>query len=333
MNTTRDRIRAEAAEADRLLAQLQQQPTSDVPPPGDEPPAPPAPPAPIGDEPPAPPAPAPQPTTIEQQLAELQQQYRSLQGNFGTVNANLQAANENNQRLLRLIELRERAEAAPPAPAAPVSLSSVVTDEERTEFGPEFVAWLERMVGGSIAAAVQPLTARFAQLEERLGQVNQQAAYAATTVAKTEEDRFVEALNAAVPTWMSLNQDAGFLTWLRQRDTFSGEFRKVLLEKAAADLDAERAGAFFTAYLRETGRESPAPQGAEVRPQVDLATLVTPTPVAGAPNPSDVPGERIWSQAEVEKVYEDRMRGRMSETDYAVADREIVKALAEGRVR
>lgn len=333
-------VQRAAAEADEALKQLTQPAPAAAPaaPPANEPAPPaaavpePAPPAPV-----PPPAPSAQPTSADAELLRMRQELATAQGRN---EAHTMEMAELRQRLAAMQDVVNARPAAPPA--APTSL---ITDADRTDFGEDMIDLVQRVVRDSVGATIAKLGERIAQLES--GQ--QRIATAANAAQKSAEelafDRYLSAIDAALPGWREINSSPAFVDWLQKPDMFSGKIRHQLLEDANLAADSQRVIAFFKAYLQESGQPAPAqpPAPAAPAPQplppapppvaVNPATLVAPTPTAG-PTPAANPvGGRIWTSAEVDACYDARIRGRITAEQFAAYEAEIHRAILENRVR
>ena len=108
-----------------------------------------------------------------------------------------------------------------------------------------------------------------------------------------------------------------------------------MLADAHNAADADTVAEFFRAYWKEKGvaaPATPAPAPAPA-PTIDPATLVAPS--AGAPSqPSTQPQRgRMWTQAEIEGVYDDAIHKRITPARLAELEVEIQQAILAGRVK
>lgn len=340
------RVRDAGAEADQMLQQLAAAPPAAPAPEPAPAPAPPAPPAPSSPDappaaanPPVTPAPAPapsaQPTNPETELQRLHQQLQSEQGRRAANEAETLELRGRLQQVTEQLAAMQRANPAPAAPApAPVNL---ITDQDKADFGEDMIDFVGRVVKQAYGATIDGLLRRIGTLEGQLRQVGQQAQTAQQSSEEIAAQRYFQRLDELVPNWQAINDDPAFVDWLKNRDTFSRKTRHELLKSAHAEADAETVAAFFNAYLREKGTPAaapaPAPTPVPPAPSVDPATLVAPTP-SNAPAPSVNPRNgKIWTQAEIEQVYDDRIKKRITPEKFAEQEAEIQRALLEGRVQ
>lgn len=345
MGTLHDRIRAEAAEADTALAQLA---AASVPP---TPPANDIPPAPTGEIPPAPPAPpAPTAAPIDAAaFAALQHRLSSLEGMYNGVVAEREQLTGRVDQMTRLLASGNRQPAPAPAAPAPTPAPSLVTEAERTEFGEEFLDVSRRVALQTLMPTINGLIRRIEQLEAGQVEVQQLASSAHTAASSTLQKTFEQELTELVPDWPALNTNPGFLDYLKKPDIFSDKSRHELLQQAVESGSAERVARFFTAYKSEIGTASPAPSPTAPtpapatppapapapvpQPTVDVRHLIAPSPAAPAPAHSNPQNGRTWTSADIEKVYDDKMKGRITAQDFANLEGQIFKAFEEGRIQ
>jgi hypothetical protein len=352
MTTRRERIAAEAAAAEAALAAA----AAGTPPAGGtaDPGAPAAPATPAVADPAAtpasptadagtPPAPAPTaaPAAAAPAVSDIEQRYNSLQGMFNrqaAENADLKARLD---QTLRLAELQRTAAPAAPA-AAPTPPPSLVSASEREEFGPDLIDVAQRAAREQYLPLITALQGRVARLEQTIAQQSQTVQRVEAVAAQTAEQKFEADLTAAAAAagydWKAINLDPKFLDFLDEEDTFSGEKRLSLFQRAAQQLDAKRVSSFFGAYAKGMTAARPldggnSPASGTAAPIVDPRSLVTPGPAAPAPATTAPANGKIWTQAEVEKVYDDRMKQRITAEQFAVQEAAVLKAINEGRVR
>lgn len=339
------RVAADAAQADTALAELAtalraappepvtlppvqpQQPPAPVPPPAaNEPPAP---------QPPQPPQPPQQPTGVPVDLtAELARMNQQIATMAGRVEA------ERVRREAVEAELR-RVRENPPAPAAPPTPPpQLITEKDREDFGADTIDFVERAIRhhtGGLLTTLTDISKRLAGLEGQLGQTATQVQNVAQQSAAQRQAAYFGRLDQVVPTWEALQTNQKFLDWLDKREVLSGAKYGELLGDAHNRADAERVIELFRAYdpAVVTGSPAaPAPSGqpAAQQPLVDPTSLAAPTTSPAAPVAAQpVPGE-IWTMAQVDKMYEDKRKGKLSESDFLQLEARYTQALREGRV-
>ncbi|MCJ5690414.1 hypothetical protein LPJ08_29080, partial [Klebsiella pneumoniae] len=198
-----------------------------------------------------------------------------------------------------------------PQPAAPTQ-PAPLTDSERKEYGEEFIDVVSRVALHAVQPRLEELGRRLAGLEGRVVNAMQQVQSVATVTEEVAFERYYQTLDREVPAWRSINHEQRFLDWLEERD-------------------------IFRLYQRETGSSAPAaptpaPQNPVAAPPVDPNSLVAPDTAAPPPPPSGQPTGRVWKQSEVDRLYDDKAKGRITEQRFRELEKDYLRALAEGRV-
>jgi hypothetical protein len=322
-------VRRQAANADAIQQQITGQPAPTPIPPTPVPTTP-VPTVPVGDTPPAPLANGdvpPGPTEAGEQTWE--QRYRSLEGRLRD------DRRLNAERITQLErELATRPVTAPQTPPAPTKL---VTPQEETDYGTEFLD----MVGRKAMEIVAPYAARIEQLQSHVGAT-------ANRVAVSDNDRLHQHMNAVIPDWQAVNNSPEFLAWLRLPDIYSGAIRQQLVQDAWNRGDATRVEAFFRGFLAEQTAlglrppvtpaavpVQPQPNGSAVpaaQPRVTLESLAAPGRARVAP---PVPAAKhIWTTADITQFYSDVKLGKFKgrEQDIPLIEHDLMTAQFEGRI-
>ena len=316
MNTLA-RVTAEAEAAQSHLAELAAAAAPPAPPANDPPPAPPA-----ADPPPAPPQPQAAPVNYDQMMARMQQQLDSATGR-------LTSLDEENRRLRAEIAQKPTPPAPPPA--------KLVTEKDIEEYGADLIGLIGRVIKQEIGTQLSDLSTKQAQFEGRLGNTLQRVEQVQSTTQATVQERYEQQLNTLVPGWQEVNNEPGFLDWLENVDKLSGKSYMDLLQSAHRSADAQRVAHIFALYKPElskapAGANPPAPPQPQPSSHIDPASLAAPPTMPSAPAPSAPPPGRIWTQAEVDKMYSDHDKGKMDDKTFQTQEAEYMKALREGRV-
>ena len=219
-----------------------------------------------------------------------------------------------------------------PPPATPVTPPTLVTPDEVTEYGGEFLDLVGRRAKEIVSPEVQALKDELETLKSRLGNVGEH-------IAKDARGRMHAFLNERVPNWLEINDNEKFLNWLALPDTYSGAIRHSMLKAAYAANDAPRVLAFFNGFLAEEAASTPpapAPDpAAPVAPKVPLETFAAPGRAKSAATPLVPPEKPTISRADVTKFYEDLRRGvyRGRDEEKARIEAMIFEANRDGRIR
>lgn len=289
-------------------------------------------PQPMPVQPPAPTNPTPAPT--EKLYSE---------NDLNAMKARWERADRDNQRLSgevsNLRNVIAAMQAAPPAPTSAAATtppelqaSSLITPQELTEYGSEFLDVVGRKAREIAAAETAELRQQVSNLTKSL------SATAQVTTAQARDTMFAH-LDANLPNWRDINVDQNFLSWLRLPDAFSGAIRHDLLKDAFDQNNTARVQAFFQGFLAEEAAVAPANNAPPARP--GAAPAKTPLESFAAPGraksaAAQVPVEKpIITRAQIAAFYADvaagKYRGREAEKDANEAA--IFSATNEGRLR
>lgn len=235
---------------------------------------------------------------------------------------------EARDRLRALESDVERLKAARPAPEQQKIEPKVeLTPEELEEYGPEFADLLNRVAKQSVSAYED----KIAKLEERLAQVD-------TTIATNTQRSMIARLDQQMPDWRQINIDPEFIAWVEERDVFSGQVRKDMLNSAYRSNDADRVLAFFKGFQKEKAAIAPQPKEDPLVPdtsgkeRVTLESLAAPAKAKPAAVKQTAAQPETVTRAQIAEFYSLHRKGKLTPDQYATGEKRIAKALAEGRV-
>lgn len=282
------------------------------------------------------PAPSPEPAGPGDGTQEesFEQKYRSLQGMY---NSEVPRLNAQNQELAQRLEQMEQliasiqaAPATPPVAEPTAPPASLITDEEREEYGESLD--IMRKVSQEVAAAYQ---GRIDQLESVIanmqGTVMPRVEQLASQQAHTAEQAFWSDLTIAVPEWRTTNENPDFQSWLLEVDPLSGLPRQTYLDDAQRNLDAIRVASFFTSWGQVNGTVTPKPN--RTAPNSELEKQVAPgrgrtsaTPPGNAPV--------TYTPADITAFFKDVQLGKFKdkEEERDKIERDIFAAQQDGRI-
>jgi hypothetical protein len=258
---------------------------------------------------------------MQKQIDTAEQRWKVLQGMIAKKDAEIDTMRD----LLATMSKQQPQEVATPAqePAA-----QLVTDEDVNEYGKEYVDFVARVSAQTLHNELTNNPA-LASLNERLQRLEGSVQGVAQTSADTAQNIFFNELTTAVPAWRELNNDPSFLKWLDEVDQFAGETRIDLLQHAVKQNDAMRAAKFFVAYqqenapvMQEQEEASAELSGKEKLVAPGRARATTPRPDA----------KRNWTRAEIAKLYDDKMQGKITAKEFDKLERDIFAAQSEGRI-
>lgn len=338
------RVREEAEAAEQALQELANPqpaaaPGTAEPPPtptGEAPPAAPAaqPPAPTTPAPTPPPAtPTVQPTDTATELQRLHQLLATEQGRRAAEATELSRLKE------QLAKVQQQVQSPPKPPEPPL-----ITEADKKDFGEDMIDFVSRMIQRDVGRTINLLTSKLNTIEGQLRQLGQTVQTTSQSAEELAADRYFSAIAKRVPNWAEINELPAFVDWLKNRATFGRKTRHELLLDAHNQADADTVAEIFEAYLKE----HPAPAVAPAPGTQPAPTAPAPTPEAASVNPADLVapssanapppsanprGGKIWTQAEIEKVYDDRVHNRITPKVFAEREAEALRAVAEGRVQ
>jgi len=232
------------------------------------------------------------------------------------------------QQMISVLQNKSLASDTPPE----LRPQSLLTPEERNEYGDEFLGVVARRAKEELSPEVQALQHKLSTLERRLDGTTQQTH--AEARAKMEAT-----LDQRIPVWRDVNFMDEFKQWLALPDPFSGAIRHNLLRAAYEQNDTPRVAAFFNGFLAQEAASIPGQTGPDNAYQnggkVPLETFAAPGRAKTAAA-SGAPAEKpIFTSAQISKFYADSAAGkwRGKEAEYNRIDAQIIEAGAQGRVR
>lgn len=274
------------------------------------------------------PEPVPEPAPAPEE-GNWEQRYKAMKGRFDKADNQVKVLTDEVSNLRRIIARLEAqaAQVQVPSVRAPDLEVEELTDEERNDYGPDMIRVMEKTAAKVAAQVASKYEAEIADLKRNVGAVR-----AETEVSN--QSKFEQDLAKAVPDWLELNQDQGFLAWLGGVDTFSGQPRRDLLLAAYNRWDAPRVAAFFTAYKQATGALQQDQSGTQPG-KVSLETLAAPGRAKSTTVKPTLDDKPNFTRAQIRKFYDDRAQGRYRghEADADRIEQQIFAATTEGRVR
>ena len=180
----------------------------------------------------------------DSEIPALQTQIRSLE----LVMANMQQAMENQSRAA--------------AEQSPARVESGIKRLDPTNF---------EEYGGEIVGMAQGFNALLEQNEKLAAMINNQGGaqvtdltkrteYLETTIHKTVEDKYFDALTMGMEDWRTINRSPAFDNWLNGTDPISMANRRDILQYAANQMNAQQVINIFKQFKLDSGMGStPAP--------------------------------------------------------------------------
>jgi hypothetical protein len=152
----------------------------------------------------------------------------------------------------------------PVTPETPAELrpQSLLTPEEVTEYGSEFLGVVARRAKEELTPEVTALRSQLTKLENQLKSTSEQNAIKARMEMETALDR-------ALPQWRDINVMPDFHQWLALPDMYSGAIKHDLLRTAYAQSNTPRVLSFFKGFLDQEA--ALVPQG-HTKPPAEKAS-------------------------------------------------------------
>ena len=330
-------VRRLAEQADAAFRAQSGQPPAE-PPPGEATPATPPPPV---ERPADPPAERPQVTpqvtpqaspqsTPPVEEESWERRYKGMEGRYKRAENDIRAMSEQITSMQSLIASMQRPSETP----AELRPQSLLTPEEVSEYGSEFLGVVARRAKEELNPEVNALRSQLTKLEKQLANTAEQ---------NTARERFqLEAtLDQRIPHWRDINVLPEFHAWLALPDMYSGAIRHELLRTAYAQNNTPRVLAFFKGFLDQEAAF--VPQGAEPHQaaelqngsKVPLESFAAPgrakTSAAGSA-PVEKP---LITRAQISQFYADSASGkyRGREAEKTQLEAMIFDAERDGRIR
>lgn len=218
-------------------------------------------------------------------------------------------------------------------PAAQVK--TLITDEERAEYGDEFVDFASRLAAQEATRVAQPLLQEIESLKKQVGGVGQ-------SLHQNARATLFEDMDEAIPNWREVNVSPEFLDWLALPDAYTGAIRQEILSNAFEQNNFPRVSAFFKGFLAELAATvTPQPSEPENKgipvPKIALGDFVAPGRAkSAAATPLPAPTEKPFiTNSQIAKFYTDVSAGKFKGREQVAHEFEasIFQAVNEGRVR
>lgn len=257
--------------------------------------------------------------TLREQVRVSDQRWNVLQGMVNKKDSEIE------QLRTLLAQLNQKRDETPTAPAAK---SPAVSEQDVEDFGQDLIDLISKVASGIAASEVGRLSA---SIERQIGEIKGTVTGVSETTARTAASTFNDNLTKRVSTWEAINLDPAFMAWLDQIDDFAGEKRIDLLNDAYSRMDLNRTAKFFEKFIEETKPSAPAP--ADVSATVASAEkLVSPSRSRQAAAPVQAQNDKMWSSADIRRLYADQRAGKISAEEFTKLERDLFKAQSENRI-
>jgi hypothetical protein len=258
-----------------------------------------------------------------------EQRYNSMKGRYDKEVPRLNA--RINDLEAAIAELRQRP-IQTPASTTDFSQTKLITPEEETEFGPDFLKVVGKKAKEELLPEFVSLKSQVDQLQASLGNVAEQNQMSA-------REKTFAYMDEHLPSWRDMNDDPRLIAWLQLPDPYSGAKRQDLLNQAFERNNGPRVAAFFSGFLSEEAATSPmngqgATDGAQA-PKVPLEAFAAPGRAKTAAAPAAPAEKPVFTPAEITRFYTDVSLGKWAgrDAERIALERQIHEATGNGRVR
>lgn len=269
-----------------------------------------------------------------------EQRYKSYKGHFDAelrrmTEAVRDAESRAAQREAEVRQLNERLQALESAQQTQQEQSSepLVTSQDEEAFGEDLVDLQRRVARQVLDENNAQWREREQQLLDQINQLSGKMDNVQQRVHQTDEERFYAQLGERVSNWQQVNQDPQFLSWLEQVDPMYGKPRQALLDDAAQHLDVDRVAAVFEAYQGRQQAQQQEQKRQQTQSELERQTAPNRAKAQDSGASQASGNQKVWSQQEIQKFYDDVIHGRVSGEEQARVEGEINAAVSEGRVR
>jgi hypothetical protein len=247
---------------------------------------------------------------LEREVDKANQRWRTLQGQLNSKDQQIET-------LHRLLANMETGAQAAPEASEPQPQNQAVgyTKEDTDAFGEDMIDLIVRVSRQESLNAVSDLKRTMEGLSGKVDSVER-------TSSKVVAASFESELDAAAPEWRDLNEDPGFIEWLK-----GSEARLNLFSTGVNNRDASSVADIFNMYTQLHGgsrRDRKQRVSQQVSPGRGRAS--------GAPTAQSQPDTKTWTRSEISLVYQRRQRGEIPADEFAKLEKQISKAMSEQRV-
>lgn len=253
-------------------------------------------------------------TAANSRIASADARWQSLQGMVNKKDSEIE------QMRLLLAQLSQKAE----QPAAPANL---VTSKDEDDFGADMVDLGRRVATEVFNQRIKEVIARLDKMEQSISGVSD-------ATNKIAGESFNEALTRQVPNWEATDRDPEFISWLNGEDGFTGRSKLDLLQHAYSSGNLKSTVAIFKTFEAEKAHPTEAKAHSAAEPAANnVVKYVAPGKSKSSATPAvQTTQSKVWSPADISKLYEDKRNKRITEEDFVEQERDLFMAQREGRV-
>lgn len=272
----------------------------------------------------APPAPPEPPVAVD-----WEQRYKTVKGKYDAEVPQLrnQLADLSDQ-----VKALAAKPAVPETPAAPTA--TPLTDKDKEDFGPELIDLATRIATHIVTEAIGPLSGTIEGLKSQVDTLKGAVGSVTTAVVEDAHEKFLRELTAQVGDLVAIDTDQRWLDWCGTRMPGTRSLYQKSVTQAFADRDVSAAAELINTWKVSAGLTATVPLVPPAPAVPPLDEMVSPPRSSATPPPGDHnPDEKIWTNAEVQKAFQDIAQKRVTPAEAAALNTELDRAAATGRVR
>lgn len=241
---------------------------------------------------------------------DFEHMYNVLRGKYDSEVPRLQSAMTQLQEQIKALQEK-------PADPPPEPKKSLLTEDQREEYGDKLVEFVQNASQDAVAKQLRDMQQTIDELRSNINGVS-------NTQTQTAEQIFWAAVDAKVPDFDAVNVNPEFVTWLQEIDPGTGLTRKQLLVDAHEKLDAGRVIYFFTTWKALKG-------ASDTPPPKDPPTLPDRAGSGKPRSPDETPS---FTRAQIAEFYNARRRGdyKGREEEAARIEKDIFAAQSAGTI-
>lgn len=256
-------------------------------------------------------------TQFKAELADMTQKWKSQEG----------VIRQQSQQIDQYQQMIANMNAAPAPAAQPAAApdAPLWSETAANAFGEDLLQEVRNIVSAMIDT-------RFASLDTRVDSMSTTVAATSERQEVTANELFERKLTELAPGWATLNEDAAFLAWLKDRPVFGNA-----ILAAGQALDHAGAAEIFNTYTNLTAKAVATTEAPAAERQAELEAQVAPGKARQQTLESKTATEeKTWALSEIQEVYRKKQSrsGKPAYTaeEFAALDREIAAAQRDGRV-
>ena len=264
----------------------------------------------------------------EEDVGYWKSRFSTLQGKY---NAEVPLLQRQLRELSEQLNTLRAAAEQPQKPTQAAETTSLVSEKDVEEFGPDLIDFARRVAREE---AQKAYAAERAALEKKFGAVEASVGDVANRVIQSDTDRFWSRVATLVPDWPQIDKDPGWIEFLDSRIPGTVRTYREEAGNVIAAGDPEPIKELVNAWKATNARSQSAPAAVQTQSRpasTDLSRQVAPNTTRTTAAPSAAP--KMISRAEYEALYDPRnvIRYGQKQADEMIAEAD--RAVVEGRVQ